>query len=376
MINVLVISDSFKGSLSSSEISALTLEKAKQIEGVSLKAVPFADGGEGSLESLQCVDEFHKIELNVPDAEGNEIKTYYLIQGTHAYIESALVVGLASRSGDSLNPYKTSSDGLGVLIKDAFLRGCRKITLFLGGTATVDAGTGMLRALGVNFLDTYGEAIPDGNPLLQYFGVSWYDFMNVFESVEFEVVADVENPLVGSNGGFRVYGPQKGLKNNTFEEIEYKATLLSTILNLKRPRKTPITAHEPASGAAGGMALSMLQYLPKGISSGYNWFSRRLKLEEMIAAADVVITGEGRIDSQTNMGKGVGMIARMCKKYKKPVYALCGELAIENNLFDGVFVLDNGKQSKQDAMSRAKELYGKQFYTVLEKIVTNKCPYS
>ncbi len=363
MKKILVISDSFKGSLSSGEIAEIAKLTLLPLDRFDVATSLFADGGEGSLECITSIGNTVSVETEVISLFGELQPATYLISGESAFIESASVCGVAGLCQHQKKPGMAASDGIGGLIKDAVSRGCTIINLFLGGTATVDGGAGMMRALGAVFTDADNNIINSGNPVLGFKSV---DFSNLlmFNNFKINIISDVENSLLGEFGGVKVYGPQKGLPENEIVVYEKAMERWIEALNRQLPHNRALDGHERFSGAAGGMALPFLNSSACSVYSGFDWFSGFLNIEELIANSDVVITGEGRIDRQTAMGKGVGRLAGMCRSAAKPVYAVCGSTDGMTELFEDVFPLCNENTTLDEAMRDASILYAKRLLEI------------
>lgn len=318
-MNIIVAIDKFKGSLSAKR--AAKVIKAVLNKDHKVVLCPLADGGEGS---LQVIDEYEKgiwqtIELY--DPLFRKIKASYFLSGTRAYIEMAAASGLGLLSSKERNPLKTSTFGTGELIKDAINNGAKDIYMFIGGSATNDAGIGMAAALGYIFLDEKNkELLPIGQNLIKIRNIT-KPAGSLLENINFTVLVDVNNPFYGKNGASQVYAEQKGASKNDIKELEngfiHFAGLVNTIF------KKDIS-QIPGAGAAGGLGAGALLFLNASMQSGINAIMHIAQLKEKLATADLIITGEGKIDKQTLSGKLIKGVCNLAKENNIPVYAVCG----------------------------------------------------
>jgi glycerate kinase len=354
-IKVLVVSDSFKGSLTSSRIARLAGDVFEPLAGFKLSTSLFADGGEGSLDCVKSLISAGNIEISVTGIVGEKVTASYLVDGTTAYLESAKACGFLSGASSGRNPALFASDGLGDMIMDALGRGCITINIFLGGTATVDGGSGLMRALGVTFFDSRGEVITSGNPILSMHHADFSKLVSL-DGVKFNIICDVNNPLFGNEGGIRIYGPQKGLKDSDFTSFEEGMKRWINILN-SNVKSNIVDGNEPFTGAAGGLLLPFHTLTLCDCHLGFDWFRSFMGLDNMVMNADVVISGEGRIDRQSEMGKGVGRLALLCMQYSKPIYAVCGSAEGNIGLFEGIFPFVDSEISGDYAIKHAEELF-------------------
>lgn len=314
MKKVVVASDSFKGCLSSAQV-ADAVEKGihevyPECEVVKLGV---ADGGEGTLDVFRMTYGGTEITMTVEGPLVDQVEATYLIlpDGETAVIEMASVCGLTLVPADRRDPIKSTTCGLGQLIMDAIVRGCRKVIVTLGGSATVDAGLGMLSAMGFRFYNAAElELLVD------------YDDGQVPQEVrdtEFVAVCDVKAPLCGPDGAALRYGPQKGMDRYMAEAIECGMRNFADIVK----DKTGISLHEmPAAGAAGGVGGAMIAFLGAEVRQGSDAVLDAVCFEEHLKGADLIITGEGRIDCQTMDGKLPYAVA--CRAGGVPVVAVCG----------------------------------------------------
>ncbi len=325
-MNLLIAPTAFKGTLNPLEASLAIAEGARQaVPNATLDLCPLADGGTGWLE----VWEFHaqgnaeRIHAVVPDALGNPIHAEWLLwHGTVAVIESARACGIHLLPPKTLRPLDASSEGVGFLLKEAVQHPqVPEIWLGLGGTATTDGGTGVLRALGYQLLREDGTPAPAGGKGLGAITHIVPPETDPLRGKRLVLCADVENPLVGERGSARVYAPQKGATPEQVEVLEQNLYSWGTLIE----RTFGVSVlHVPGAGSAGGMGGGLYGVLGAPLVSGTAWLLRQIGWEARLRRADYLLTGEGQVDSQTLMGKGVGMVIQQAIVEGKPVIVLAG----------------------------------------------------
>jgi len=363
-MKILIAPDKFKGSLSAFEV-ADNIEKGilKVFPKAIVVKVPMADGGEGTVESLVDATGGKIIKTNVKDPLFRDIESFYGIlgDGKTAVIEMAAASGLYLLKDYERNPMITTTYGTGQLIKDALDRGCRRFIIAIGGSATNDGGTGMATALGVKFYDKDGREIGlGGGELSKIYSIDTSNLDERLKECEFIVACDVANPLIGENGASRVYGPQKGATKEMVEvldkNLEHYGKLLEKYFNKK-------IIDVPGSGAAGGLGAGLMAFLNAQLKNGIEIIIETLKLEEKIKEADIVISGEGKIDFQTAFGKTISGIAKLCKKHNKPLIVIAGTVEDIENLYEigvsSIFSIVEKPMSLEDAIKNAPTLLEK-----------------
>lgn len=305
---VVVASDSFKGCLTSIQV-ADAVEKGIHIHWPDCQVMKLAvaDGGEGTIEALLTTMGGRNVKVKVPDPLGRLIPAEYaIVDGTTAVIEMSRSSGLTLLKEEERNPMLTSTFGTGQMVADALSKGCRRFIMGIGGSATNDAGTGMLEALGYRFMDAEG---------------------NVLKDSIFIVACDVDSPFCGPKGAAYVYGPQKGATSEMVKELDegmqafsrlvYKETG-TDIMNIK------------GAGAAGGLGGALKAFLDADLKKGADMVLDAIGFDEIIRDADLVITGEGKIDSQTLNGKLPSAVAQRASARNIPVMAICGRTEVES----------------------------------------------
>jgi len=323
-MKVVIAIDSLKGSLSSIEAGMAIKEGILKACKADVIVKPLADGGEGTVDALLFGMGGTKIQMEVTGPLGDKITGSYgiLEDGKTAVLEIAEAAGIKLVPREKLNPLYTTTYGAGEMIRDAIVRGCRNFIVGIGGSATNDCGIGMLSALGYEFYDADGNTVePVGKDLIRIAGISSENALKELSECSFKVACDVNNPLYGPMGAAHVYGPQKGA---TPEIVKLLDDGLRSFSEAVKKSTGKDTASIPGTGAAGGLGYAFVTFLNAKLESGINIILNEIKLEEDIKDADFVITGEGKLDFQTAMGKAPVGVAKLAKKYGKKVIAFGG----------------------------------------------------
>lgn len=363
-MKLLIAPDSFKGSLSSSDVAKSIESGLKKVDrNTNTTILPMADGGEGTLKALINATNGEIIEVNVLDPLGREITGYYGILGNNrtAVIELAVASGLPLLKESELNPSMTSTYGTGQLINHALENGVDSFIICLGGSATNDAGTGILKALGYRLLDKDGQELLEGGLALQK--LAYVDDSNVNPSIKrakFQLACDVNNPFLGSDGATHVFGPQKGAKIKEIDELEKALKVFADVVYQKTGRRI----HDlKGTGAAGGTAGGLLAFLDASLHPGVEIVMEALKIPEILASReiDLVITGEGKLDYQTGFGKVVAGLTKVSNQKNIPVVAICGQVEMEGSIFQelgltAAFSITNGPMGLDEAMGNTSRL--------------------
>ncbi len=319
-MKILIIPDSFKGSASNVEVAhAIADGMSAVLPQEEYTIIPFADGGEGSLEAIHSSLGGRWINVQTVDPLRRPHVAHYLRVKDTAFIELAKVAGLPLLDRKDRDPEKTTTSGVGIQIDHAVRDGVHDIILCIGGSATNDGATGIAHAMGYRFIDERGqEFFPVGGNLQNISKITPPDNR---PHVSITILSDVNNPFTGRNGATCVYSPQKGAGTNALLRLEKGMEHLRQLFLAEKGIDLNTI---PGSGAAGGVGGGMKYFFDAELKPGVDYLMDVLKVERNLLQADLIITGEGRIDSQTNQGKLISGICRLAKKYDKPVIAICG----------------------------------------------------
>ena len=327
-MKVTVAIDSFKGSLSTFEAGEAIKEGVLRVfSDADVRISPLADGSEGTMGAIVSAAGGIVHTIPVCGPLGEHVRGYYgyVPKSETAVIEISAAAGITLIPKEARDPMRTTTYGVGELIADAIKKGCRKFIIGLGGSATNDGGIGMLTALGFEFLNAQGAPVSlGGKGLAELASIRTDGALPQLSECEFLVACDVKNPLCGENGCSAVYGPQKGA---TPEVIKAMDASLARYAELTQEVLPQSNASTEGAGAAGGLGFAFLSYLGAKLQSGVELVTQQTGLEDLIRDADVVVTGEGRLDGQSYMGKAPIGVARLAKKYEKPVVAFSGCVA-------------------------------------------------
>jgi len=361
-MNILVAPDSFKDSLSASEVSRIIYEAISAvIPSASIRQIPISDGGEGLLEALLTPLQGTLVSVSVKDPLHRTIEASYGLvdQGKTAIIEMATASGLELLSIEERNPLITSTYGTGELIKNALDKGCTKIIIGLGGSATNDGGIGMIKALGGLFLDQYNQEIPDGGAALSTLhSIDLSGLDKRLQQVAIVCACDVDNPLTGPSGASYVYAKQKGASDNMLAVLDSNLSNYATVIKATLNKDLE---HISGTGAAGGTAMGLLAFLDATLTPGIALITELLHLEKHIKEAQLVVTGEGKIDIQTLHGKTIMGIASLAKKHSIPVLVFTGSIGhgiseIYDQGVTAIFSIVSEPMSLETAIKNASEL--------------------
>lgn len=377
-MKVVVAIDSFKGSLSSFEVgTAVKNGILKVYNDASIVVLPIADGGEGTVDALTKSLNGKLKSVIVSNPLGEKIKaTYGIINENTAVIEMSSASGITLIPKEKLNPLKTTTYGVGEMIKDAVQNNITNFIIGIGGSATNDGGVGMLQALGYKFLDKNGNPISLGaEGLKNLCTIDDSEVIPQLKNCAFSVACDVKNPLCGEHGCSRVFSPQKGAKP---EDIDIMDGYLLNYANLTKTLYPNSNKDLEGAGAAGGLGFALSSYLNAKLTSGINLILDTVNFESIIKDVDLVVTGEGRMDKQSAMGKTPFGIATRAKKYNIPVIAFVGSASNDSEYLndvgiDGIFPIVRGASSLKDAMNKENaiknaELTAKQVFNFYKTI--------
>ncbi|MCF6240431.1 MAG: glycerate kinase [Bacteroidales bacterium] len=354
-MKLLIAPDSFKGTLSAVEICNLFL---KEIKGLDIAAIPLSDGGEGALQSIIHTSNFERIELQVFNPLFQEISAYYLFDKKQktAYVELAVASGIALlKQTDIMN---ASTCGTGQLVVNALEKGAEKVVLFVGGSSSNDAGLGIAAALGIRFYDGRGETVrPTAKNLTRILKIDRSHSLLSKYNAKLLIAVDVNNPFYGKTGAAYVYAAQKGASN---AQILFLDEALKHIANIFYWKYGIDVQKIKGSGAAGGVAGGLTALFNAEIIDASNLIFSLLKLDEYIKNADIIISGEGKIDKQSLNGKLLVKLAGLVKKYEKKLWVICGYFDGNNQLkqalnIDKIFALAKNTDELPEAISAPKE---------------------
>ena len=325
MKKIILIPDSFKGTLSAAEFCHISSDVLKKhFPATEIISLPLADGGEGTTDCFLTMDGYTKVTATVKNAFMEDITGYYAVKGNTAVMEMAMCASLPSAKGRE-NPATTTTYGVGQLICHAVENGAKKIILGLGGSCTNDAGTGMAAALGVQFFDKDGNSfIPTGATLDKITAFNTENTDILLKDVEITAMCDIDNPLYGKNGAAYIFAPQKGADSEMVAVLDEKLKYIASFTE----KQTGNNYYDiKGAGAAGGMGFGVCAFLGGSLKPGVNLILETIGFESQLSDTDLIITGEGRLDSQSLSGKAVIGISRIAQKYNVPVIAVVGSVA-------------------------------------------------
>lgn len=369
-MKILIAPDSFKGSLSATQFCQIATEAILALyPDAQIHSLPLADGGEGTVDTFLDLPGYEAIQLTVNNALGQPIKAYYAYQksSSTAVIEMAAASGLPHIPIEQRNALRASSFGTGQLLLDAKRRGAKQIVLGLGGSATTDAGIGMLACLGFQFLDAAGQSISlNGAGLIQLHKIVVPE--DDWSEMSLRVACDIHNPLHGKQGAAYIFAPQKGASPDEVTQLD---TGLRQFAKVVERDLTLQVADVPGAGAAGGMGAGV-QLLGGQLDSGFQIIADALQLEALLVREkfDLVVTGEGQFNHQSQYGKVPVELAKRAKQQGATVVALVGAIDESNehiyqHPIDAIFALVNQPMSLDKAMEMAPELLFNQVQNVV-----------
>ena len=368
-MKIVIAPDSFKESLTASEVcDAIEAGFTTVFKEADIIKIPMADGGEGTAAALKetLSGEWQSIIAHDPLMRPIEA-SYVLLPNQTAIIEMASCAGLHLLTQSERDPGVTTTYGVGEMLLDAIDKGAKHIILGIGGSATNDAGTGMLKALGYRFLDAqHHELVQGGKALASLAFIDSRGVSDKIADISITVACDVTNPLCGQLGASHVYASQKGA---TLDDIVILDNALSHFANIARRQNFPDNRNEAGAGAAGGLGFALMTFLSATLTGGFQLVSEFSNLEQMIQQADLVITGEGKMDFQTSMGKVASGVLSLAKAVNVPVIAICGVVDDPHRHWkdDGFTIAIPSIQtlgSLDEALALAKQNVGKTAYNI------------
>lgn len=376
-MKIIVAPDSFKGSISAEQAARAMaqgiIEAAPDSEVIEL---PSADGGEGTMVNLVAATNGRMVTHQVSGPLGKPVAASYGVLGNAetCVIEIAEASGLTLLSQTERNPERASTEGTGELIRHALDAGFRDFIIGLGGSATNDGGTGLLRALGMRFLDAAGEALlPGAGALDKLYAIDAHSFDPRIQDCRFVIASDVDNPLVGPNGASHIFGPQKGATDKMAEALDRKLSHYADIVE----KQTGVSLHDYAgAGAAGGAGGAFLAFFPAVMRRGIDVVLEASGFSESVASSDLIFTGEGKSDRQTLSGKTAFGIAQMAAVHGKPVILLSGAIDPESRkdlmrFFEEVHSVSGGAVTEKQSMDNASVHVRKRASEILNAYLDN-----
>ncbi|HOK79595.1 MAG TPA: glycerate kinase [bacterium] len=358
-MKILICPDSFKGSLSAKEVAnTIRLAMGKILRNTTFISLPMADGGEGTVDALLSGLGGKKYKVSVCDPLGRKIiAEYALLSDGTGVMEMASASGLPLLKAHERNPLITSTYGTGQMILEMVKKKVKHIVVGVGGSATVDGGMGMAKALGVKFYSKSGKELREGGGFLGH--LAKIDVSGINRDVlktKVTVLCDVNNPLIGKHGASRVFGPQKGATKTMVELLDRNLHHYATIIKKQLKKDVELI---PGAGAAGGLAAGLLAFLNANLVEGAKYIAEKIQLEKHIKESDIIITGEGKIDSQVKFGKTILHVIETAKKHNKPVIALCGQKTGDTEFLrkaglTAIFSIVSGPTFFEEAIKNAK----------------------
>lgn len=360
-MKIVIAPDSYKESLSALQVATQIEAGFREIfPDASFVKLPVADGGEGTVEAMVAATQGDIVQIEVTGPLGEPVNAFYGVSGDQqcAFIEMAAASGLEQVPVAKRNPLVTTSWGTGELIRHALDSGVKHIIIGIGGSATNDGGIGMVQALGAKLLDNHGEPLgPGGGELQKLASVDISELDKRLKECRIEVACDVNNPLIGEEGASAVFGPQKGATPEMVRQLdralEHYAKIISRDLDID-------VLNLPGGGAAGGMGAALYAFCGAELRRGIEIVTEALNLDELVRDADLVITGEGRIDSQSIHGKVPIGVAKVAKRYNKPVIGIAGSLTrdvgiVHQHGLDAVFSVLYTVCTLEEALENASD---------------------
>lgn len=377
-MHILVAPQEFKGSLTAQEAAAaIARGLSAALPDAEVGMLPLADGGPGTVEVLVQATGGGFREAVAHDPLGRPINARWGVLGDErtAVVGMAVASGLVLLSEDERDPTKTTTVGTGELLLAALNAGFRRVIIGMGGSATNDGGAGLAEALGVRLLKANGQTLSPGGAALN--GLHWIDVTGLDPRIaETEIIAatDVQNPLCGATGASLVYGPQKGASEEVARRLDAALTRYAEVIE----QTVGISVIDVlGAGAAGGLGAGLIAFCGASIKSGFDVVAEAVDLRAAIERADVVITGEGRLDSQSAFGKTTAGVSRLAHATQTPVIALAGEIDEDpQGTFDAAFALSPDLATPAEAKDRAEELLSTLSKTKVAEWIAGKVPIS
>ncbi|MGM0581393.1 MAG: glycerate kinase [Bacteroidota bacterium] len=371
-MKILIAPDKFKHSLSAQKVCKIIESSLKEKSGnLEIESLPMADGGEGTSEILALQSNAKPITTKVHDPLMRIIEAQYFIKDKTAFIEMASASGLQLLKSDEHNVLKTNSFGTGELIKNAIEKGCNEIILCIGGSATSDGGVGMASALGYQFFNNEGDKFlptAENLHLIMSIKLPEDDFL---KGSKISVLTDVNNPLTGKNGASYQYAIQKGALEKDLEFLDKGMKHLKNLIFQKFDFNID---QYPGAGASGGMGGGSTFFLNADLHSGIEFIADVLNLDDKVKNADLVISGEGKLDMQSFQGKVVSGVLNSCKKNHKPLFLVVGYNGYKSEMpkvIKAIYSLTDLAKSQEEAIKNPRHWLQEASYQLLEVIKKN-----
>lgn len=359
-MNIVIAIDSFKGSMTSMEAGESAAEGIRRVyPGAQIRIRPLADGGEGTVEALTAGLDGKLVTIPVTGPAGLLVDCPYgIVEETKtAIIEMSGAAGITQVTEAQRNPLHTTTYGVGEVIKDAIHKGCRHFIVGIGGSATNDGGLGMLQALGFDMLDASGQPVSMfGKGLADLTQISAEHVLPELAECTFRIACDVTNPLCGEHGCSAVFGPQKGATPDIVQQMDGWLSAYAALAKNSFPKANP---NHAGAGAAGGLGFAFLTFFNATLESGVKIVLEETRLSDYVKDADIVLTGEGRLDGQTVMGKAPIGVAQTAKEHGCTVLGFSGSVAKDASAcnekgIDAFFPILRGVSTLEEAMDTEK----------------------
>lgn len=370
-VHVVLAPTAFKGTLTAREVANAMAAGISSLPGVSVRTIPLADGGDGSLDAFTSVG-YEPRTASVRDSSGQWHEAAFTMRGDHAVIELARVCGIALPGAHPRRPLDATTLGVGDAVLAALNSGAARISLCLGGSASTDGGMGMLAALGARPLDDGGRAVePTGRSLARVAALDLAPLDARLRDCTIEVLADVTSPLHGPEGAAHVFAPQKGATAEQVLALDDGLTHWGRLLSTACGRDI---ASMPGAGAAGGTAAAAVAILGATLRPGAATLAELVGLPDALAEADLVIVGEGRLDDQTAQGKAMSHVLRLAREASIPSIAICGQIAIGDATLRSMGLTQWAEASGADARASVAEVTTKAVSTWWAERVRRPAP--
>ena len=358
-MKILITPDKFKGTLDAREVAQNIAKGLRDVlSDADIEIIPMADGGEGTAEAICDARGCSRVQCKAHDPRGREIYARYgwIDQEKLAVMEMSEAAGMRRLSESERDPIRATTFGVGEMLLDATKRGANEIVIGLGGSATNDGGFGMARALGFRFLGAGDREIKRVVELALLERIQRPKGREELKRRRIIAAVDVKNPLLGENGATQVFGPQKGASKSDLDNLERALTRLADVVAIEFGFDY---RDEAGAGAAGGLGFGLLSFCDATNRPGFQVVADAVGLEPKMKGVDVVITGEGSLDRQTLEGKTPVGVARLARKFGKPVFAFVGRATKDPevlNIFEGIYENARPGMSEKENMKRAAEL--------------------